>query len=251
MLGSQSMKVHFLYIIWTFASACACASILKGCFCCGVFYFQSCFTCSACMQACNHCEEDDEDVAEGSDAPLFGSDDEDNDDDGFFDSMVERQLSLLSAEGSVPPTELDDSQPMDTQVVMDTQLMELMDSQVEIPDSQPHDPFELEPMHDPVDESSNKGVEETVASSRPVARPLQTGGTSQAKVIHIDDDEKTEPAKQVEVDLGEVERQRRIAELKAEILALESMQQKLQSSGWGGLGCLHAEETQSFCWIVV
>ena len=77
MLGSQSMKVHFLYIIWTFASACACASILKGCFCCGVFYFQSCFTCSACMQACNHCEEDDEDVAEGSDAHLFGSDDED------------------------------------------------------------------------------------------------------------------------------------------------------------------------------
>ena len=98
-----------------------------------------------------------------------------------------------------------------------------------------------------MDESPKKGEEETFASSRPVSRPLQSGGGCEANVIHLDDDDekkKKEPAQQA--DLIQNERERRIAALKAEILALESMQQKLQSSGWGALGCLRIKgETQS------
>ena len=84
------MNEGFLfYIIWTFASACACTTIVKDASVGRGLHCQSCFTCSACMQACNHCDEDGDGVAEGTHAPLFGSDDEHDDDDGFFDSMVE------------------------------------------------------------------------------------------------------------------------------------------------------------------
>ena len=72
--------------------------------------------------------------------------------------------------------------------------------------------------------------DEKFTTPRPVARPLQASlpEQSQAKVIVLDDDQPQVAA----CDL----RARRIAELKAQILELESMQGELQTSAGSGPG---------------
>ena len=128
---------------------------------------------------------------------------------------MERQLSDIS--NSVAPTEPDDL-PSDSQVL----------------DSHPGWPYDLEGPGE-VGESqpmeSQKLDDEKFTTPRPVARPLQASlpEQSQAKVIVLDDDEQPQVAA---CDL----RARRIAELKAQILELESMRGELQTSAGSGPG---------------
>ena len=178
------------------------------------------FIISCCQQACNHCsdDEDDEDGSGAEECPenlvLFGSDNDElegeSEDDNWFDALVERQLSGISVE----PTEPDDL-PSDSQVL----------------DSHPGWPYDLEGPSDSQPMESQKLDDAVFSSPRPVARPLQASNPeqSQAKVVVLDDDD-DEQSQVAALDL----RARRIAELKAKIAELESMQGELQTSaGWG------------------
>ena len=127
--------------------------------------------------------------------------------------MVERQLSGISS--SVAPTEPDDL-PSDSQVL----------------DSHPGWPYELEGSCENGDTQTmeSEKLDEVFTTPRPVARPLQATNPeqSQAKAIVLDDDEQPQVA-----DLDR-RRAQRIAELKAQILELESMKGELETSaGWG------------------
>ena len=182
------------------------------------------------LQPCNHdgSDEDDGDQSyEGfnaEDKVVFTSSDEEED-DGWFDQLVERKLSEVSepAGSEVSPTELEE----DSQLVMDSQVLDPDDflaSQAE-----PMEPLEEQWQDSQTDDSprplklDEKGVS---PSPRPVARPLQASKDVLAKVdkniINLDEDEDGENASEA------ARRARRIAVLKAQIAALESMQGELQ-----------------------
>lgn len=138
--------------------------------------------------------------------------------------MVERKLSEVSepAGSEVSPTELEE----DSQVIMDSQVLDPDDfvaSQAE------PEPLEEQWQDSQTDDSprppklDEKGLS---PSPRPVARPLQASKDVLPKVdkniINLDEDEDGESASEA------ARRARRIAMLKAQIDALESMQGELQ-----------------------
>ena len=123
------------------------------------------------LQPCNHCDSDDEE--HGEDDPdlgkiLFDPMDEesgDEEEDSWFDAMIERKLSEVS---DVTPTELD---PDSQSLAFDSQVYEPGDSGPEPFDSQKIPMIDLDMPDSQPDLSPVKMGSHT--NLRPVARPLK------------------------------------------------------------------------------